>query len=97
MSVEVKKLDGRHNGHTRFTHMVEIGAFNGTDGIAFLRAREYCWQTFGPSCELEWAKPAYFNDVQPKWAFTKNDNWCRIYLTEEVLTQFLLVKDRWGI
>ena len=91
------KLDGRHNGHERFSHRFELGAYNAELSKGFLRAREYLWNQFGPSCELEWAHEAYFDDVKPKWSWVKNENRCYLYLSEEVLTQFLLVKDRWGI
>lgn len=96
MTAQLIKLDKRHNGHSRFSHMIEIGAYNPEAAQSWLRAREYCWSTFGPSCELEWALPYYFGS-QPLWAYSKEENRCRIYLTEQALTQFLMVKDRWGI
>ena len=64
MNLRVQKLDKRMNGHDRFTHRV---IFVGRDVVryqtALTKARNYLWAAFGPSGELEIARPPFFAET----------------------------------
>lgn len=90
MNLRVQKLDKRMNGHDRFTHRV---IFVGRDVVryqtALTKARNYLWAAFGPSGELEIARPPFFAET-PLYAWLNDDKNAAIYLRDEALTQFLL-------
>lgn len=99
----VKKLDRRYDGNDLFTHRLEfevLGVGNRRPYIQkFIELRNYMWQRFGPSVETSLFSlmrntengPAVIKD--PKWAWS--DQGLIIYVRDEALTEFLLMKDRY--
>jgi hypothetical protein len=92
IKIKVSKLDRRHTGVHWFTHRVVFeGSYRGC-AMNLSRAREWLWETFGPSREV--GMVGYFPDEIPQWSWETDHSYFRIYLTEHALTQFLLCKDR---
>jgi hypothetical protein len=92
----LRKLDRRYGGHDRFSHRIEFVAANRDfAGLhrAWVSARIWLWESFGPSAELWCAHEKNFNGVQPKWAWDSDKS--AIYLKEEPLSAFLLKKEYW--
>ncbi len=94
MRFTLKKTDKRHNGNQFWQYIVIIEkAVNINYGrqSAIQKAndlnqiREWCWETYGPSCELD------FWLMLDDSAVSKNDKWCwhtnfdnfKIYLRTE--------------
>ena len=90
MKIKVKKTDKRHSGHDIFLYSVDVewqGIGRRTERlIAFNQVRQWCWETFGPSCEREhWLELDKFKHPVP------NERWCwhsdygnfKIYLRSE--------------
>ena len=94
---KVRKLDARFNGHDHFTHLVEYRKWAGphlnlnnivADGTAlFLEHRQWCWQSFGPGCELEFFRKT---DHQIVWAWQTDAGLLRLYLNGRQLAWFQL-------
>lgn len=76
LNPKLQKLDRRHNGFTRFNYRVEfyeIPQFN--------QIRDWCWETWGSSCELDHASRVNF--VPPKdlvWCWRCDENPRGMYL-----------------
>lgn len=97
----VVKINGRYKGYPTFTHYVSLRKsptliLYRSDYIAdFCELREWCRNTWGPSCELDdYDYIAKYNEMwkqtQDKdsvlnefWAWHVKDNTRRIYLTEK--------------
>jgi hypothetical protein len=90
--LKLETLDRRHDGHQYFTHRVYVSGLSSTDkGKEFIEVRKWCWETFGPSCELS----LYQHSEKEKWAWRIDDQKSYskqyyIYLTEEARTHFAL-------
>lgn len=93
----LRKLDGRCNGHDRFTHRVNFDGFKSFQ--SFLDARVWLWETFGPSCELPWARKENFQGRDLQWAWelshdlNRTFSGFRIYLKDQALSMYIL---KWG-
>jgi len=103
MKFTFKRTDKRHNGHKDWQYIVVVQSLPsarwGTDSkiqkTKFLNElREWCWTTYGPSCELElWL-------TLPEGAVGKNDKWCwhtnfdnfKIYLRTEKEANWFKIK-----
>jgi hypothetical protein len=84
--MKLQKLDRRMSGHGEFTHYME---YRPKEAAEFIKCRNWCWEQWGPSSELEF------------WYKTKtNENWCwmvdqwrvRVYLRTEAEAQWFLLK-----
>lgn len=75
MKTKISKLDKRHTGHHHFTYMAvpkwQIGDTNVDKIDNFRQMREWCWTTFGASCEYKEYHILAGNDrdVNPRWAW----------------------------
>jgi len=89
MKLSIKKTDRRHTGSDIFEYVVDVqqeAIGRRTERIIdFVAVREWCWNTFGSSCEREhWLYLVKFN--QPR-----NERWCwhsdfgnfKIYIRDE--------------
>ena len=76
----VTKLDRRHNGSGTFSHYITpIFQTTLADKLLFLEYRSWCWDTWGPGMESDWAI-AISRDVEiPKWAWLTEYKQKRIY------------------
>lgn len=94
MKLTIKRTDKRHTGHQDWLYLVTVerqpisafGSMTTIQKIADLNTiREWCWTTYGPSCELElWLSAA---DNTPSknvhWCWHTNYNNYKIYLRTE--------------
>lgn len=83
--MKIIKLDKRYAGADYFKYGVP---FYRNNKDKFIEIREWCWQTFGPSCELE----HYHFYTEPKvWAWEVSQWNTRIYFkTDKELNWFRL-------
>lgn len=89
--MRLQKLDRRYDGVDRFSHRVEFYG-RGEQQRQWIKTRNWLWQQFGPSAELNLARTDYFEE-QPKWAWDAEKS--AIYLKEEALAMFLLKWEAW--
>lgn len=104
MQFKVQKLDKRHNAHQFFSHRIETSTVYWRNGPGekyeeFLELRQWCWETFGISCERDLYSHLWYrggNKIYNKfwaWHFSGTDDAAYIYLTEEGYTHYKL---KWG-
>ena len=86
MKYKITKLDKRYNGHLRFAYCVSP-VTSGIQGAKDLvELRNWCWENYGPSTELEWAEQGAI------WAWDTQFHHKRIYLKGEAESTFFLLK-----
>ena len=78
------KLDKRHNGNSRFKYFASFGY---GELLKFVEVRNWCWQTWGPSAELDIS-----GLVDQKWAWVHDDYNTRIYLASDTEYQWFILK-----
>lgn len=83
------ELDKRYTGYRIFVYGIDFDRH-----AEFFNIREWCWQSFGPGCELEYY---YIYSRLPgkenvTWAWSKNDYRSRIYLQSDKELQWYLLK-----
>lgn len=85
--MKIKKLDGRMNGHGEFTRCVD---FTREENQKFVKVRNWCWEQWGPSCELDfWYHQL---DRNPAWCWMV-DNWrIRLYFATEKEAQWFYLR-----
>jgi hypothetical protein len=81
------RLDKRHSGASYFTYAAE---FNLKTQKSFCDIREWCWEQWGPSCELEFWRAGN----RPAWCWINDQNKMRIYFSTDKEYQWFLL--RWG-
>lgn len=92
MSIKVIKLDARFAGYQQFKYAVEsVSNFKTGVPLGYLENieevfewRKWCWETFGPSLEREWATHGKFRDYEYKWCWFTGPRDCKIYLKSDV-------------
>lgn len=100
---KITKLDGRHTGHEWFTHAINYNVYipgqyqyrtTADNESLFLDHRVWCWENFGPSCELRLFDSIAHRTDEHKmvetWAWFTEFNKLKIYMTEEALVFFTL-------
>lgn len=92
--LKLTKLDRRYSGNTRFSHRVEFSGSWKSKAVNFVRARNWCWDRFGASAELD--KLYAVSDDTPLWAWESEHN-TALYLRDTSLTQFLLIKEQFEV
>ena len=80
---KIRKLDSRFNGAGCFTHMVEYTGRLPDCKVSFLQHRQWFWETFGPSSELELHHLLPQSYVEASWSWQTSHNQIRIYLNEK--------------
>lgn len=91
-TLKFSKLDKRHTGHRWFSHRVSfIGNLPGK-AVNLCNARDWLWATFGPSREVK--SVGFLMKEPPQWAWETDYGYYRLYLTDQALTQFLLLKEK---
>lgn len=91
MDYRLIKLDGRFSGNRWFSHRAEVYSREYTTHGRiknFNEARQYLWEAFGPSCELDLYD--FVDDQEMPWAWDSDNNSFYIYLRDSALTQFTL-------
>lgn len=84
--MKIGKLDKRHNGHGKFKYYVNF-SFNTLQ--KFVEVRNWCWQTWGPSAELDTLKK--ISNVA-KWSWICDQYNTRIYLNGDTEYQWFVLK-----
>jgi len=77
--MKIKKLTRQFSGGDTFTHMVQY-IYKNAD--IFVEHRQWCWETWGPSCELDY----YYKTGKknPLWSWMSDSNGrIRIYFGSE--------------
>lgn len=84
--MRLKKLDRRMNGYGDFKYSTKFRRLS--QGDLFFEVRNWCWETWGPSCELE------FWDVNknPAWAWAMTEFEIKIYLTGDKEASWFTLK-----
>lgn len=90
---KVRKLDSRFNGSKNFTHMIEYTGSIRDRTFLFMQQRQWCWETFGPSSELEFYPLLPDMDVLTDWAWQTSHGLIRLYFNEKQLAWF---KIKWS-
>ena len=101
MQLQIRKTDSRFTGHDRYQYYVKIKpSFNESAMEEFYKLRVWCWETWGPSREVNANKPReyheniYLDDVNMHWSWL-NDEWrARLYLAGKDEVAFF--KLRWS-
>lgn len=96
MLMRIKKLTRQYTGHGSFSHVID---YTIQDIIQYDQHRQWCWETWGPSCELEFS--LRFRRINPegwnaKWAWLADTSFpkIRIYFgSEQEVAMFIL---RWS-
>ena len=73
---EPKLLDGRFTGNELFQYRID---FNNIQREQFKQIRNWCWETFGSSCELHYLSV----DENKVWAWTTDSYRVRLYLKSD--------------
>lgn len=82
------KLDKRHNGHRDFKYYVQ---FSSLEQQKFVEVRNWCWQTWGPSAELDILR--YLQERHDmKWAWICDNYNIRLYLKTDTEYQWFVLK-----
>lgn len=81
-----KKLDKRMLGHGEFKYQV---AFNRRDCQKFVDIRIWCWEQWGPSCELEFT---HTMKHKPTWAWMSDyhDRYRLLFETDKECSWYIL-------
>jgi hypothetical protein len=91
--MKMKKLTRQYTGYGTFKYVVEYTKW---DIVQFNQHRQWCWETWGPSCELDFSlrlinlQPA---DRNEKWAWLTNLDIPKIriyFASTEQASHFLL-------
>jgi hypothetical protein len=69
--MKIKKLTRQYNGSEEFTHMVQYIL---KDAGEFVKHRAWCWETWGPSCELEYRHRLGEVNANLRWCWMSDDN-----------------------
>ena len=72
--MKLKKLDARMKGYGDFKYAAKFRKSG--DRERFIEIRNWCWETWGPSCELEFWK----EDRNPAWSWAVTEFEMKIYL-----------------
>lgn len=87
--MKVKKLDRRMKGYGDFSRRVD---FFHKDVEQFIAVRKWCWEQWGPSCEIEFYRQQ--SNKNPSWAWLVDQWRIRIYLATDKEAQWFHL--RWN-
>ncbi len=92
--MKIRKLDRRMKGYGDFVYGVDF-SWN-WEGVRFDQARQWCWETFGPSTELDiWHELEPTSENNSRWAWDRNQYRTMIYLKSDVERNWFVM--RWGL
>ena len=93
MKYTIIKLDRRYNGHHKFKYCVSTVVKDYHQSQRdFSEWRDWCWGTYGPSMERDWACGiSHVDKTNPTWAWDTERGNKRLYLKGDAeLTLFEL-------
>ncbi len=92
------KLDKRFAGHRDFEYRVEVMNYNfqrEDQILMYLDVRKWCWEQFGPSCELDLHRSILRQSMRdpethvPQWAWrTTDDHQYFLFFAGSAMTHF---------
>lgn len=92
----LEQLDRRHNGHSRFKYRVMIGGEDRFDRTQNLNEiRDWCWQIWGSSGELDNSWTRHFKDRRTVvwcWRYDLSERGGYIYLKDDEQASFFKLK-----
>lgn len=90
----VTRLDKRYNGHTKFKYSITPTAVPLLEQRQeFQELREWLWENYGPSMELEWSMSlARISQTEPRWAWDTEHHNRRLYIRGDEELTFLELK-----
>ena len=90
--MKLKKVDGRMSGYNSFPYCVELPGR--TNMQKFVEIRQWCWDTWGPSCELDIWQIQEWYDQNNEWCWLRETAYykCRIYLGSEQAAALFTLK-----
>lgn len=84
--MKLKKLDARMNGYGDFKYVAKFR--KRADKSNFIDIRNWCWETWGPSCELE-----FWNEsTNPAWAWAVTEFEMKIYVDSDKEASWFALK-----
>jgi hypothetical protein len=84
--MKLKKLDARMNGYGNFKYVAKFRKRG--DREKFIAIRNWCWEQWGPSCELEFWK----EDVNPAWSWAVTEFETKIYIDSDKEASWYILK-----
>ncbi len=99
MTVKIKKLDGRYTGSDFFQYCIQSNSLYNKE---YYDIREWCWETWGPSKELNyWLLDNKITLGLDEKVGSQNQHWCwqndtysrRLYFRTD--KELVLLKLRW--
>lgn len=105
MGYKLKKTDGRFTGHLVYDYFIDFTwatsfpsmrpGMGIVDRVLSERQRlnemrNWCWETFGPGCELETALLLTRNNEEPQWCWRTDHNQLKIYFKATTAEWFTL-------
>jgi len=96
MTYKVIKLDKRYSGYTRFAYLIEPVTRDVYQSRQQINDwRDWCWSTFGPGMERDWACAMLHINKIPNaiWAWDTEHGNKRIYLKSNA--ELVLFKLKW--
>ena len=92
-TIKVIKLDKRHTGHQWYTHRVTFDGDFWSRVNNFCAARDWLADHFGKSREVGFV--GHLRDKpKPVWCWQTEYSNFRLYLSQEAMTHFVLVMDK---
>lgn len=85
--MKLKKLDKRHKGHSMFKYMAE---FRYSESEKFYQARNWCWEQWGPSSELNLMHRIESSSQQWGWAVEEFS--LRLYVATDKEYQWFILR-----
>jgi hypothetical protein len=98
MKIKIKKTDKRHIAYDRFGYYVEIKRDDWAERHAvhekFFEIRLWCWETWGPSREVDQYSLEYSNtpDKNDKWSWINDQYRARLYLGDKAEAAYFTLK-----
>ena len=104
-TMKLKKTDGRFTGHLVYEYFVDFTLATSFspmrpspstvnravhDRKRLNEVRNWCWETFGPGCELDTALLLNHDREEPEWCWRTEHNQLRIYLKAKNAEWFTL-------
>lgn len=86
--MKLKKLDARNKGYGQFVYMVSFHCLR--DKQKFCEVRNWCWQQWGTSCELDLYSAV--TNKSESWSWLVDEYRMNIYLTTDKEYQWFLLR-----
>jgi hypothetical protein len=91
--MKLTKIDRRMNGYGKFKFLVKFTTYG--QGLEdFMAARTWCWDQWGPSCELVFYQSTQGIIYNPAWCWAVHEFDCKIYFTSDQEASWFIL--RWA-